>query len=158
MRYRPRHAVQALRNTSKLTRAAIISLAAALAAVTGLALSPGALAGQAGAHFVGTPVVSVSGSTVSVSAEEAGLGNVPQIYVVLSGTMECVNGGGNHPQAANKAAFVAEAYEPVQNGHSDYTISATATFQPSCSPPMTVRLVSGTLTDETTGLTFSLSS
>lgn len=155
MRYRPRHAIQALRNTTKLTRAAIISLAAALVAVTGLALSPGVLAGQSGAHFVGVPVVSVSGGTVTVSAEEAGLGNVPQIYVVLSGTMQCVNGGGNHPRAANKASFVTESYEPVQNGHSDYTISATATLQPSCSPPMTVRLVDGTLTDETTGLTFT---
>lgn len=131
---------------------ALAPLTTVLAAV--LAASP-ASAGLSGAHFVGTPQLTTSGNTLSVSAEEAGLGNVDQIHVVLSGTALCINGGGNHPKAVNKTSVTAAADEPVQNGHSNYTLSATATFQPNCSPPMTVQFTDVTLTDTTTGLTFS---
>lgn len=130
----------------------LVPLAASLGLI--LAASP-AQAGLPGAHFVGTPQLAVAGSTLSVSAEEAGLGNVAQIHVVLTATAECINGGGNHPHAVNKTSVTVSADEPVQNGHSDYTISGTAVFQPSCSPPMTVQFTDITLTDTTTGLSFS---
>jgi hypothetical protein len=44
---------------------------------------------------------------------------------------------------------------PVQNGKADFTLSATAAFQPECSPPMTVVFTDVTVTDTTNGLTHS---
>jgi hypothetical protein len=128
----------------------LAAIAAASAAAV-LAFAAPALAGSP--HFVGTPVFTTSGSTVTVSAKEAGLGNEAQIHVVLSGNAQCVNPGGNDPQAANKTAFTQAADEPVQNGKSDYEITATAVLQPGCSPPMTIVFTDLTLTDTTNGLT-----
>jgi hypothetical protein len=120
----------------------------AAAAVFGFAAP--AMAGSP--HFVGTPTFTTSGATVSVSAKEAGLGNEAQIHVVLTGDALCINGGGNHPKAVNKASVAAAADEPVQNGKADYTITATAAFQPACTPPMTIQFENLTLTDTTNGL------
>jgi hypothetical protein len=121
----------------------------AAAAVFGFAAP--AMAGSP--HFVGTPTFTTSGSTVSVSAKEAGLGNEAQIHVVLSADALCINNGGNHPKAVNKTSVTAAGDFPVQNGKSDYTLTATAVFQPACSPPMTVQFQNVTLTDTTNGLT-----
>ena len=107
-------------------------------------------------HFVGAPTFSVSGNTATGQAKEAGLGDEAQIVAVLSGTAECINGGGNHPKAVNKTSFSVSSIEPVQNGHADYTLTAKATFSPSCSPPMTVRFTSHTLTDQTNNLVVNL--
>jgi hypothetical protein len=120
----------------------------AAAAVFGFAAP--AMAGSP--HFVGTPTFTTSGATVSVSAKEAGLGNEAQIHVVLTGDALCINGGGNHPKAVNKASVAAAADEPVQNGKADYTITATAAFQPACTPPTTIQFENLTLTDTTNGL------
>jgi hypothetical protein len=116
-----------------------------------------ALPAQAGSpHFVGAPTFTTSGNTVTVSAKEAGLGDEAQIVAVLSGTADCINGGGNHPQAANKTSFSTSAVVPVQNGKADYSITAAATFSPECSPPMTVVFTSLVLTDTTNGLSVTL--
>jgi hypothetical protein len=133
-----------------MRRLALTTITGALAA---LAFTTPAIAGSA--HFVGTPVVSVSGSAITVSAKEAGLGDLTQIHVVLAGTASCINGGGIGPAAANKTTFTAAADEPVQNGHSDYTLTATAVFDPSspCPDPMAVAFSAVTLTDTTNGLT-----
>lgn len=120
----------------------------AAAAVFGFAAP--AMAGSP--HFVGTPTFTTSGSTITVSAKEAGLGDEDQIHVVLSADALCINGGGNHPKAVNKTTVTAAADEPVQNGKSNYTLTATAVFQPACSPPMTVQFQNVTLTDTTNGL------
>lgn len=119
-----------------------------------LALAVPAWAGSP--HFVGTPTFTVSGNTITVSAKEAGLGDEAQIVAVLSGTADCINGGGNHPRAVNKTSFSTSSTQPVQNGKADYTISATAVFSPSCSPPMTVQFTSATLTDTTNNLSVTL--
>jgi len=119
-----------------------------------LALAVPAWAGSP--HFVGTPTVTTSGNTLTVHAKEAGLGGEAQITAVLSGTASCVNGGSNKPKAANKASFSTSSTEPVQNGMADYTLTATATFSPECSPPMTVQFTSATLTDTTNNLTVTL--
>jgi len=121
----------------------------AAAAVSGLA-SP-ALAGSP--HFVGAPTFTASGAAVMVSAKEAGLGDEAQIHVTLTGDALCINGGGQHPKAVNKASVVAAADVPVQNGKADYTLTATAVFQPDCSPPMTVQFANLLVTDTTNGLT-----
>ena len=120
----------------------------------GLGSATAAFAGSP--HFVGTPTVTTSGNTITVSAKEAGLGGEAQIVAVLSGTAACINGGSNHPKAANKASFTASSTEPVQNGMADYTLTASVTFSPSCSPPMTVQFTSATLTDTTNGLSVTL--
>jgi len=42
---------------------------------------------------------------------------------------------------------------PVQNGKANFSLSVTATFQPSCSQPMTVAFTDVTVTDTTNGVT-----
>jgi hypothetical protein len=121
----------------------------AAAAVFGFAAP--AMAGSP--HFVGTPTFTTSGSTITVSAKEAGLGDEAQINVTMTADALCINGGGNHPKAVNKTSVTAAADEPVQNGKSDYTLTATAVFQPACSPPMTVEFQNVTVTDTTNNLT-----
>lgn len=90
------------------------------------------------AHFVGTPQISVSGNTVTVSGKVAGLGNVPQINVTVSGDAECVNRGNKNPNADNKDTFSAQGTFPVQNGKANFSLMLSATFQPDCTPPMRV--------------------
>jgi hypothetical protein len=127
---------------------AVLALATAAVAV------PAAWAGSA--HFINNAFsVSRAGDTLTVSGKEAGLGDEAQIHVVLSATALCINNGGNHPKAVNKTSVNAAGDFPVQNGKADFTLSVTATFQPSCSPPMTVAFTDVTVTDTTNGLTHS---
>ena len=119
--------------------------------VVALALAGVATAGSP--HFIKSAFTwSVSGNTVTVSGKEAGLGDEAQIHIVLSATALCINGGSNHPHAANKTSVSAAGDFPVQNGKADFTLSATAVFQPDCSPPMTVQFTDITVTDATNGL------
>ena len=112
---------------------------------------PVAIAGSP--HFIQSAFsVSISGNTLTVSGKEAGLGDEAQIHVELSATALCINNGGNHPKAVNKASVTAAGDFPVQNGKADFTLSGTATFQPECSPPMTVSFTDITVTDTTNGL------
>jgi hypothetical protein len=134
-------------------RRTLIALTAMIVAF--IVAIPNAWAGSP--HFIQNATsASVSGSTLTVTAKEAGLGDEAQIHVVLTATALCINNGGNHPKAVNKASVSAAADEPVQNGKADYTISVTATFQPSCDPPMTVSFTDIVLTDETNGLTANI--
>src|SRR5438067_111029 len=112
-----------------------VALVAALAATAMMM----AVAWAGNPHFVGTPTVLIVGDSITVHAKEAGLGNEAQIVAVLSGTAECINGGGHHPKAVNKTSFNTSSTEPVQNGMADYTLMVMAKFKPSCSPPMTVK-------------------
>jgi hypothetical protein len=91
-------------------------------------------------HFVGDPVFVVSGNTVCVTGKEAGLGGETQIHVVLQFDAECINPGSQKPQAGNKESFSAEGTFPVQNGKANFSLCATATFQPDCTPPMSLRI------------------
>ena len=113
--------------------------------------APAALAGNP--HFVNAVNVSRSGNTLTATGKEAGLGNEAQIHVVLSATALCINGGSNHPKAANKQSVNAAGDFPVQNGKANFSLSVTATFQPQCSPPMTVQFTDVTVTDTTSGIT-----
>jgi hypothetical protein len=125
----------------------------ALLAILALAAPPMAAGSP---HFVGDCTFTVSGNTVSVSCKEAGLGDEAQINVELSATALCINSGGKHPRAVNKAGVSADADVPVQNGKAEYTLSGTATFQPDCSPPMTVQFTDITVTDTTNNISQSL--
>lgn len=112
---------------------------------------PAAFAGSP--HFVAVNT-SVSGNTLTVSGKEAGLGNEDQVHIVVSATALCINGGGKHPKAVNKTSVSSEGDFPVQNGKADFSLSLTATFQPDCSPPMTVSFTDITVTDTTSGISW----
>ena len=86
-------------------------LAIATVAVTavGLALAAGTASATSGAHFFSaTSSVVLSGSqqgALQVSWDEAGVGQSQVDYTLhadASATYACINGGGNHPKAANK--------------------------------------------------------
>jgi hypothetical protein len=122
----------------------------------------GAVAAVSTAAFAGSPhfidsafSVSVSGATLTVSGKEAGLGDESQVHIVVNATAECINPGANHPKAANKASVSAAGDFPVQNGKADFSLSATATFQPDCTPPMTVVFSDITVTDTTNNISAS---
>ena len=126
-------------------------------ALTSLALAvPVAWAGSP--HFVDDTVTATrSGDSLTVSGKEAGLGDEAQVHIVVTATALCINGGGNHPKAVNKESLTAEGDFPVQNGKANFSLTLTATFQPSCSPPMTVQFTDVTVTDTTSNISTNLS-
>jgi hypothetical protein len=131
---------------SRVIRALLAaSLVASLAATTVLAGNP---------HFVSLSVTR-EGNSLIVSGKEAGLGNEDQVHIVVTATAQCINPGSKHPKAANKESVSAEGDFPVQNGKAEFSLTLTATFQPDCTPPMTVVFTDVTVTDETSGISRS---
>ena len=127
-----------------------------LIAMTGLfaaAILAPALAGSP--HFVGQTTIERSGDSLTVSGKIAGLGNEAQVEVEITVDARCVNPGGNKPQAENKSSFAAAGVFPVQNGKANFSLTVTATFQPNCSPPMTVEFSNLVVTDLTHGISRS---
>ena len=110
-----------------------------------------ALAGSP--HFV-TVSITQSGNQVTANGKIAGLGNESQVHVVLSGDAACINPGSKKPQAANKQTFSAEGDFPVQNGKAEFSLTLTATFQPDCTPPMTLVWSNLSVSDPDHGLTY----
>ena len=109
-------------------------------------------------HFVDDTVTATrTDNTLTVSGKEAGLGDEAQIHIVVTATALCINPGGNHPKAVNKESVSSEGDFPVQNGKAYFSLTLTATFQPSCSPPMTVEFTDVTVTDTTNGISKNLS-
>jgi len=133
-------------------RRLITTLVAAVAAM--LFFVPTAFAGSP--HFVGTPTVTRSGDSLTVSGKVAGLGNETQVHIEVSADAACLNRGENFPQAANKETFTAAGDFPVQNGKAEFELTLTATFQPKCSPPMRVVFGDVTVTDAEHGLSVTL--
>lgn len=127
---------------------------AMLATAAVVAVTP-AIAGSA--HFVNSAFsVSIDGNTLTVSGKEAGLGDEAQINVVLLAEAACINPGQKHPKAGNKESFAVGGVFPVQNGKADFTLVLNASFQPNCSPPMTVAWTNIQVIDEFNGLTKNL--
>jgi hypothetical protein len=122
-------------------------------ALFGALATTGAWAGSP--HFISCSVTT-SGNTLTVDGKEAGLGDEEQIHVVVSATALCINNGGKHPRAVNKASVSAAEDVPVQNGKALFSIDLTATFQPDCTPPMEVVFTDVTVTDTTNGITCTL--
>ena len=122
-------------------------------ALVSLLCAPLAFAGSP--HFVSC-AQSVTGNTLTVDGKEAGLGDEEQIHVVVTATASCINPGDHHPQAANKETVTAEEDVPVQNGRALFSIDVTATFQPSCSPPMSVVFSDVTACDTTNNICCTL--
>lgn len=103
-----------------------------------LAVSASAAFAVSNAHFVGTPTATRADNTLTISGKVAGLGDVDVITVSITGDALCINPGSKHPKATNKADVAGGAEVPVQNGKANFSVPATATFQPDCSPPMAV--------------------
>src|SRR5262245_65796098 len=122
----------------------------ATAALASLLVAAPAWAGSP--HFV-EATATVSGNTLTVVGKEAGLGNETQVHSVVTATALCINKGGNHPKAVNKGSFSAEGDFPVQNGKAEFSLTLIATFQPDCSPPMTVSWTNVVVTDAEHGVT-----
>ncbi|WP_030933430.1 hypothetical protein, partial [Streptomyces sp. NRRL S-646] len=138
-----------------MRRSALFLLPAATAMTAVSLLAGPAYAGSP--HFISSATsASRSGDTLTVSGKEAGLGDEAQVHDVLSATALCINGGGHHPHAVNKESVSSEGTFPVQNGKADFSLSVTATFSPSCSPPMTVEFTNVSVTDTTNGITLNI--
>lgn len=123
----------------------------ALAAVA--VAAPPAIAGSP--HFVSVTATR-TGDSLLVSGKEAGLGNETQVHIEVTATAECINGGGKHPKAVNKESVAAAGDFPVQNGKAEFSLTLTASFQPSCSPPMTVRFSDVVVSDSEHGISQKL--
>lgn len=133
-----------------MTRARILGTVALATLIVLLLTAAPALAGSP--HFVGTPTLTRTDDTLTVSGKIAGLGNEDQVHVVLTADAACINRGNNHPQAENKGATLAEGDFPVQNGKAEFTLSGTAQTDPQCNPPMTLQYSNVTITDQTSGI------
>jgi hypothetical protein len=108
-----------------------------VAAVATLTVVGVAVAGSA--HFVGALSITQGTNSITVSGKVAGLGDISQIHVVVSADAACVNPGDNKPKAGNKQTFTDDADVPVQNGKALFSVTVTATFQPTCTGPMTIQ-------------------
>ena len=99
-----------------------LSLATGLLALAAIAVWPVTASATSGAHFFKDTSASVANSgALTVHIDEAGLGDGTTTDYALSAeataTYACINGGGNHPKAANKETFNQE-------------LSTKASFQP----------------------------
>jgi hypothetical protein len=134
-------------------RRLLFILAVSAAAV----LLPAGVALAGSAHFVDSTVTAARvDDSLTVSGKIAGLGDEPQVHVVLTATASCINPGDNKPQAANKESVSAEGDFVVQNGKAYFTLTAAAVFQPSCSPPMSVVFSDIVVTDTTSGISMTV--
>ena len=106
-------------------------------------------------HFVGNISIVRDGNSLTISGKLAGLGNEDQVEIRVEAEAACINPGSKKPQAANKESFSAQGTFPVQNGKADFSLTLTATFQPNCSPPMSVVWTNIVVIDLTHGLTAS---
>jgi hypothetical protein len=136
-----------------MTKTRITTIALAVVALAVVAL-PIAHAGSP--HYVGDPTVTRDGDVLTVSGKLAGLGNEEQVHVVLTADVQCVNPGGNEPQAENKGAVIAEGDFPVQNGKALFTLSGVGTTDPDCAPPMTLVYSNVVVSVPNHGLTFAV--
>jgi hypothetical protein len=107
-------------------------------------------------HFVGAVTATRTDNSLTVSGKEAGLGDEEEVNILVTATAECINKGEKHPKAENKESLSTEENVPVQNGKAIFSLTVTATFKPSCSPPMTLAFTDVTVTDTTNGISASL--
>jgi hypothetical protein len=128
----------------------VMFVAMAVLAMLALAMSA-AWAGSP--HFTSVDVTR-TGDQLCASGKEAGLGDETQVTIVLSATASCINPGQKHPKAENKESLSAADDVPVQNGKAEFgtefgedALCVTATFQPDCTPPMTVVFTNVTVCD-----------
>ncbi|SRR6266508_2574910 len=149
----------------------LLPLAAALAVAISLAVSTSASA-TSGAHFFKGTGASVNDSgALVVTIDEAGVGQQVVDYTLTANATAvwaCINGGGNHPKAANKETVSgqvssAASFSPI-NGRVMATMPPTGPLSPgdfACPSGQTLVLASASytdivLTDTTNGVTDNL--
>jgi hypothetical protein len=122
----------------------VVVMVASLGLVAGPALA-------ANPHVVKGPDVTVSDTSLTVTASIAGLGNVDEATFNLDGTVEvfsrCYNKGGNKPQADNKQETITVAESetfPVRNGRTNVSFTITPLSTLTC--PGNQRVVIESLT------------
>jgi hypothetical protein len=107
-----------------------------LAVLTALIVTVGASL-AASAHFIGTPQLTQTDTSIRITASVAGLGNAAGATFSLTGSVDvssrCYTRSGNKPQAANKQEHIAVSDTqtfPVRNGRTDvsFTISPLSTL------------------------------
>lgn len=156
-------------------RRTLAILAAALLTVFGVAAPASASNGGGNPHFIyATP--QLVGSDLQVSFKEAGVGAGASVNVQTTATFSfvlgCINGGSNHPKAANKSAFSetgsASGTFPANAGGNvvaSLTITAPSTqdilSHLSCPSGQTTTLLSAgwsnlSITDSTNGITLNI--
>lgn len=128
---------------------------ASLAIAMGLFMAIASTAFADSPHFI-SDSASIDGSgNLVCSFKEAGLGSTLSTESITcsanaTATYACVNGGGNHPKAANKESVTglvsASGNFPVRNGQTTGSLTVSpppaGPFSPACNPPMTVVLIS----------------
>jgi hypothetical protein len=125
-----------------------------LVAAAALVVSVTATTAFAGSpHFISANA-SRSGNTLTVDFKEAGLGNEPTVNIQVTATAQCINGGSNHPKAANKEQVSASGTFNVNNGQATGTLTVTTNL--SCSPPMTITFTNVVVTDTSNGTSKSI--
>jgi hypothetical protein len=155
-----------------MKRASIVFAGALALTLAGFASAGSALA-TSGAHFFTTSAsVSDSGALV-VSWDEAGVGQATVNYTISAdgtATYACINGGGNHPKATNKATVngpvaASGTFPRTKNGRVTGSLSAGPPGPGSFSCPSGQSLVLASvtydhivLTDATNGVTVDLGS
>ena len=106
-------------------------------------------------HFVGTPTLNQTGDTLTATFKIAGLGNEDQT-ITLSGVVQCVNGGGNDPQADNKRSTIASEVFSPKNGNIVGSLSGDlGGIDPDCAPPMTLDARNLVLSVEPAGISYT---
>jgi len=152
-----------------------LPLAAALAVAASLATaSTISVSATSGAHFFKDTTASVNDNgALVVTIDEAGVGQQQVNYTLTSSasaTWACINGGGNHPKAANKETVTGQvsataSFTPI-NGRVMGTIGPTGPLSPgsfTCPSGQTLVLAAVSysnivLTDTTNGVTDNLGS
>jgi hypothetical protein len=89
-----------MRGVSRLTKILLV-----LAATVAFGLIAQSASATSGAHFFSASGSVADNGALQVSWDEAGVGNATVNYTLSaqsSATYACINGGGNHPKAANK--------------------------------------------------------
>ena len=129
--------------------------AALVVLVVGTLFAQAAFAGSP--HFIKSSIsVTRTNDSLTVSGRESGLGDEPTVDISFTATALCINNGGHHPKAVNKESVSASGEFTVNNGTANFSLTATATFSPPCSPPMTVEFTDLVLTDTSNGLSLSI--
>jgi hypothetical protein len=113
---------------SRLTKILLV-----LTATVTFGLMAQAASATSGAHFFSTSGTVTSTGALNVGWDEAGVGNATVNYNLTteaSALYACINGGGNHPKAANKQASNGPITTPTQgvnpiNGRVKVTLGST---------------------------------
>jgi hypothetical protein len=147
------------------------TLAIAFVSVAALTFWTVAAFATSGAHFFSTSESINNSGALVVSWDEAGVGQATVNYTLSaqgSATYACINGGGNHPKASNKATFpgpvsASGTFPRTKNGRVTGSLAAGPVSSGSFSCPsgqtLVLAAVSYTnivLTDTTNGVSVSL--